>query len=400
MKSNSKIYILIVIGTVSAIGPFVTDFYLPALPELMTFFGTTSSMTQLSLTFSMIGLAVGQIFIGPLSDKYGRKMPLLLSMLLFTISTIFCLFSWNIECFIISRFIQGFTGAGGIVISRSIATDLYTDKELAKFFSMLSCVQGLAPICAPVLGGMLLKFTDWRGIFLALLIIGVLMTLVLTKFRDSLSKENRLNENIATKFLYYKPILRNEVFMYYVLIQSFSMGVMFAYIASSPFIYQKIYHLSPIAYSLCFGINAFAIMIGNLCITRFSTTEEGLLTGVKGFIAMSIITVMALCISSSIIVIEITFFCLLFFLGMILPTSTTLALDLERQNSGNASAIIGFLTFVSGGIISPLTGLGNILYSTSVIILFCCIFILLCTRKVVKVLCTRKALNAVVEVKK
>jgi drug resistance transporter, Bcr/CflA subfamily len=384
MKRNSRIYILIVIGTVSAIGPFVTDFYLPALPELMTFFGTTSSMTQLSLTFSMIGLAVGQIFIGPLSDKYGRKMPLLISMLLFTISTIFCLFSWNIESFTISRFIQGFTGAGGIVISRSIATDLYSGRELAKFFAMLSCVQGLAPICAPVLGGILLKFTDWRGIFLALLIIGVLTTLVLTRFRDSLSKENRLNENIATKFSYYKPILKNEIFIYYVLIQSLSMGVMFAYIASSPFIYQKIYHLSPIAYSLCFGLNAIAIMIGNLSITKFSTTEEGLLIGVKGFITMSIITVMALCISSSIVVIEITFFCLLFFLGMILPTSTTLALDMEKQNSGNASAIIGFLTFVSGGIISPLTGMGNILYSTSIIIILCCVSILLCTRKVLK----------------
>jgi MFS transporter, DHA1 family, multidrug resistance protein len=384
MKMNSRIYILIVIGTVSAIGPFVTDFYLPALPELMTFFGTTSSMTQLSLTFSMIGLAIGQIFIGPLSDKYGRKAPLILSMLLFTISTIFCLFSWNIEYFIISRFVQGFTGAGGIVISRSIATDLYSGRELAKFFSMLSCVQGLAPICAPVLGGILLKLTDWRGIFLVLLIIGVLTTLVLTRFRDSLSKENRLNENIATKFSYYKPILKNEIFIYYVLIQSLSMGVMFAYIASSPFIYQKIYHLSPIAYSLCFGLNAIAIMIGNLSITRFSTTEEGLLIGVKGFITMSIITVMALCISSSIVVIEITFFCLLFFLGMILPTSTTLALDMEKQNSGNASAIIGFLTFVSGGVISPLTGLGNIIYSTSIIIVLCCVLILFCTKKVIK----------------
>jgi len=382
MKKNSKIYILIVIGIVSAIGPFVTDFYLPALPELMTFFKTTSSMTQLSLTFSMIGLALGQIFIGPLSDKYGRKIPLLISMILFTISTIFCLISWNIESFIISRFIQGFTGAGGIVISRSIATDLYSGRELAKFFSMLSCVQGLAPICAPVMGGMLLKITDWRGIFLVLMIIGVLMSLTLTKFKDSLAKEERLNDNIAAKFLYYKPILKNDAFMYYVLIQAFSMGVMFAYIASSPFIYQKIFHLSPVSYSLCFGLNAFAIMIGNLSITKFSGTEEGLLTGIKGFIIMSIVTVTVLCITNSIIAIEFAFFLLLFFLGIILPTSTTLALELEKRNSGNASAIIGFLTFVSGGIISPLTGLGNILYSTSVIIILCSISIVFCTKRV------------------
>jgi drug resistance transporter, Bcr/CflA subfamily len=382
MKKNSKIYILIVIGIVSAIGPFVTDFYLPALPELMTFFKTSSSMTQLSLTFSMIGLALGQIFIGPLSDKYGRKIPLLISMILFTVSTIFCLISWDIESFIISRFIQGFTGAGGIVISRSIATDLYSGRELAKFFSMLSCVQGLAPICAPVMGGILLKVTDWRGIFLVLMIIGVLMSMTLTKFKDSLAKEKRLNDNIAAKFLYYKPILKNEAFMYYVLIQAFSMGVMFAYIASSPFIYQKIFHLSPVSYSLCFGLNAFAIMIGNLSITKFSGTEEGLLTGIKGFIIMSIVTVTVLCITNSIIAIELAFFLLLFFLGIILPTSTTLALELEKQNSGNASAVIGFLTFVSGGIISPLTGLGNILYSTSLIIILCTISIVFCTKRV------------------
>lgn len=382
MKKNSKIYILIVIGIVSAIGPFVTDFYLPALPELMTFFKTSSSMTQLSLTFSMIGLALGQIFIGPLSDKYGRKIPLLISMILFTVSTIFCLISWDIESFIISRFIQGFTGAGGIVISRSIATDLYSGRELAKFFSMLSCVQGLAPICAPVMGGILLKVTDWRGIFLVLMIIGVLMSMTLTKFKDSLAKEKRLNDNIAAKFLYYKPILKNEAFMYYVLIQAFSMGVMFAYIASSPFIYQKIFHLSPVSYSLCFGLNAFAIMIGNLSITKFSGTEEGLLTGIKGFIIMSIVTVTVLCITNSIIAIELAFFLLLLFLGIILPTSTTLALELEKQNSGNASAVIGFLTFVSGGIISPLTGLGNILYSTSLIIILCTISIVFCTKRV------------------
>lgn len=382
MKKNSKIYILIVIGIVSAIGPFVTDFYLPALPELMTFFKTSSSMTQLSLTFSMIGLALGQIFIGPLSDKYGRKIPLLISMILFTVSTIFCLISWDIESFIISRFIQGFTGAGGIVISRSIATDLYSGRELAKFFSMLSCVQGLAPICAPVIGGILLKITDWHGIFLVLMIIGVLMSMTLTKFKDSLAKERRLNDNIAAKFLYYKPILKNESFMYYVLIQAFSMGVMFAYIASSPFIYQKIFHLSPVSYSLCFGLNAFAIMIGNLSITKFSGTEEGLLTGIKGFIIMSIVTVTVLCITNSIIAIELAFFLLLFFLGIILPTSTTLALELKKQNSGNASAVIGFLTFVSGGIISPLTGLGNILYSTSLIIILCTISIVFCTKRV------------------
>lgn len=201
-QKNSKIYILIVVGMVSALGPFVTDFYLPAFPNLVTCFDTTASRVQLSLTFSMIGLAVGQIFLGPVSDKFGRKRPLVISMFFFVLSSIGCVFSPSVEIFILARFIQGFSGAGGIVISKSIATDLYGGKDLAKFFSMLACVQGLAPICAPVLGGLLLLVTNWRGIFGVLVLIGILLLLVLLRFHDSLSKKNRLQGELKERFVY------------------------------------------------------------------------------------------------------------------------------------------------------------------------------------------------------
>lgn len=144
-KTNSRLYILILIGLLSAFGPFVTDFYLPALPALGEYFQTTASRVQMSLTFSMIGLAVGQLFIGPFSDRYGRKRPLLASLLLFILSTAACLLSPTISWFLFFRLLQGIAGAGGVVISKAIAADLYEGKELAKFFSMLSAVQGLAP---------------------------------------------------------------------------------------------------------------------------------------------------------------------------------------------------------------------------------------------------------------
>lgn len=369
---NSKLYLLPVLGAISALGPFVTDFYLPSLPALAGYFTTTASLVQLSLTFSMIGLAVGQLFIGPMSDRYGRKSPLVWSMAVFCLATIGCLLSQNIHTFLFFRLLQGLAGAGGVVISKSIAADLYEGPELARFFSMLSAVQGLAPICAPILGGILLEHTDWRGIFVVLLGVGILMTLILLRFRESLAMEFRKTGSIGTTFRNYIPLLRNRRFMKYVMVQAFAMGVMFAYIAASPFIFQQHFGLSPLAYSLCFGINALAIMAGSLAVAKFHTANHALTIGVRGFLGTGCLVAVTL-VWGSVGVVETMLLVMLFFLGLILPSSTTLALELERHDSGNASAVLGFLMFLIGGVLSPLTGWGNILYSTAVIIVLCCI---------------------------
>lgn len=371
MKQNSSLYILILVGIVSAFGPFVTDFYLPALPALGSYFTTSASMVQLTLTVSMIGLAIGQLFIGPLSDRYGRKMPLIVSLILFILSTVGCLGSNTIGQFLVFRFIQGIAGAGGVVISKSIATDLYEGKQLARFFSMLSSVQGLAPICAPVLGGLLLTVTDWRGIFRTLLIIGILLLFTTTRFRESL--QTPVTGGLSAAFKAYLPVMRNRCFMRYVLVQAMAMGVMFTYIAASPFIFQEHYGLSPMVYSLCFGVNALGIMGGSLLIIRFKDVKAALSLGAKGFLFMSLIVAVLLIGNLSVWAVEAALFILLVCLGMILPTSTTLALEPVRENSGNASAILGFLTFFVGGVCSPLAGLGNMLVSTSVIIVICAV---------------------------
>ena len=184
-KTNSYTFILWLTGLLSAFGPFVTDFYLPALPELGEYFSASVSAVQLSLTFGMVGLGLGQLFIGPLSDRLGRKPPLVASLLLFLVSTAACLLTTDIRLFLAYRLLQGVAGAGGVVIARAIAIDLYEGDRLARYFSMLSVVQGLAPILAPVLGGLLLAFTDWRGIFASLLACGVFLLLMLLGFRES-----------------------------------------------------------------------------------------------------------------------------------------------------------------------------------------------------------------------
>lgn len=371
--SNSRLYILIVVGIVSAFGPFVTDFYLPALPVLAGYFNTTASLVQLTLTFSMVGLAVGQLVIGPLSDKYGRKTPLIISLVLFCISTIGCLYAPDIYVFIFFRLLQGVSGAGGVVISKAIATDLYEGKELTRFFSMLSSVQGIAPVCAPVLGGVLLEVTDWKGIFRILVWIGIVLIVALAFFKESLNDEQRQYGGMFSTFRHYIPVLRNTQFMRYVLVQAFAMGVMFTYIAASPFIFQEHFSMSPLAYSLCFGANAVAVMLGSLTVSLFPDAACALRIGTRGFGIMSLFVAAALIFGTSVWWVEVSLFVFMLFLGVILPGSTTLALDLERKNSGNASALLGFLMFLFGGILSPLTGLGNMLYTTSIIIVACCI---------------------------
>lgn len=244
---------------------------------------------------------------------------------------------------------------------------------------MLSCVQGLAPICAPVLGGLLLMVTDRQGIFLTLPGIGILLLFFTTYFHESLSI--RSQGKMKDTFKAYLPVLRNHRFMRYVLIQAMAMGVMFAYIAASPFIFQEHYGLSPFMYSLCFGINALGIMGRSLFIIRFRQVETALQTDVRGFLLLSIVVVVTLTCNFSVYYVETALFILLVFLGMILPTSTTLALEPVRESSGSASAILGFLTFFVGGIYSPLAGLGNMLISTSILIVFCALCTLLLTRR-------------------
>lgn len=381
IQRNSRLFILLFMGMLSAFGPFVTDFYLPALPQLVNDFDTTTSLVQLTLTFSMLGLAVGQMIIGPLSDKFGRRTPLLLSLVLFVISTIACLYADDIHTFIVCRLIQGFAGAGGLVISRSIVTDLYSGNALARTFSLMAAINGVAPVGAPVLGGIMLEWTDWRGIFVILLVIGIILTLIGFAQKETLPQENRFKGGVLSTFSQLIPVLRNRQFSHYLLIQTFAMGVLFSYIAASPFIFQEHYQISPLLYSICFGVNAFAIMVGSSLLTpRFANAITALRIGSTIFFLLGLATAAALMADLPFAVVEGLLFLMMFFFGMVMPTSTALALDLERKSAGNASALLGFTQFLFGGIVSPLTGMGNILVSTGLIIALCCIVMYIFSR--------------------
>lgn len=368
---NTKTFLLVLLGVLAAFGPFVTDMYLPGLPSMTTYFNTSAPMVQLGITAAMLGLCFGQIITGPLSDKYGRKPPLIISLWLFIFSTVTCIFSKDIYAFIFSRFLQGIAGAGGIVISRSVATDCYSGKELAKAFAMISAVNGLAPILAPIGGGLMLKFTNWLGIFVFLLFLGVVLLLLCMRLKESLPSERRIAVPVFSSFRTFVPLFKKHTFMKYVLIQAFIFGMIFAYISSSPFILQQHYQLSPLSYSLCFGLNAIALIIGTTSASKFPNVRQGMEIGVAGSFLISILTGLTLWFEMPIIYFEIMLFLTLIFGGLTLPTSTTLAMQSESQNAGAASAVFGAISFLAGGIVSPLVGIGNVLHTTAIIMVIC-----------------------------
>lgn len=363
-RKNSQLFILVFLGMLTAFGPFVTDMYLPTLPAMTGFFHTTSSQVQLGLTASMIGLAVGQLLFGPLSDKMGRRPPLIAAMIMFLAATIGCIYSTSIASFIGWRLIQGIAGAGGIVISRSVAADKYSGRELAKMLAIIGAINGIAPIAAPIAGGSMADSLGWQGIFWTLFILGIVLLAGSFNFCESLPAGQRKNSGWGDLYKSFTSVVSNRQYMYYILQFGFAQGVLFANIASAPFIMQQHYGFSPLMFSICFGVNAIAIVLSATSSVKFAHPEQALYTGSRGMVVASAALCIALCADCSFWIYEILLICLLLMLGLTFTSSNTLAMDSERANAGMASALLGALGFAFGGIVSPLVGLGNIMVST------------------------------------
>ncbi|WP_040976335.1 multidrug effflux MFS transporter [Necropsobacter massiliensis] len=367
-KTNSKLFLVLLLGILSAFGPFVIDLYLPALPQLAAFFNTPTSMTQLSLTTAMVGLAVGQLLLGPISDKYGRKKPLMMSLAVYIVSTGSLIVAPNIESFILLRSVQGLSAAGSVVIARAVATDLYRGREMTRFFGLLMTVNGIAPIISPVLGSLLLEYMSWRGIFIFLTALGVILSMVCLRLTESLKPDARLQTTLFASFKVFVPILCNRRFMTYVAMQSFALAGMFAYIAASPFIFQNFYALSAFAFSLCFAANGTALIIGSNIGGKLANSRA-LRIGTGGIVLFAGYLAVALYLQIHVWLVEAGFFMLLLFTGLTLPTVSALAMESERRYAGSASALLGFFPFFLGALVSPLVGIGNIFYATAVVIL-------------------------------
>lgn len=358
---TSRVWLTIFLGLLAALVPLSMDMYLPALPMIADEFGVAASMVQLTLTATMAGMAIGQLVAGPISDRNGRRGPLFAGLLVFALSTLVCVFATHIWVFIIFRFIQGLAGAVGIVIARAIARDVCTGVELTKLFSLLMLVNGLAPIIAPVIGGQLLLVASWRYVFAFLVCCSLALVAATHIFKETLPAAKRIT-SIKASFMSFGGLLRDRYFLGHCLMQCFAFGAFFAYIAGSPFVFQNIYGVSAQAYGLIFGGIGVAIMVGGAVSARLAgrVADAAMLAWAlaQAFVG-SILIFGCFWYQARLGVVVMALLVTLPTIAVMGAASFSLAMRGQGQNAGAASALIGFFSMISGGIMAPLVGIAG-----------------------------------------
>lgn len=381
---NYLLYLYVFLGALAAFPPLVTDMYLPALPAMASYFKASPSVIQTGLAMCIFGLAVGQLMFGPLSDKYGRKPLLGSALMLFLLSTVACIFSPSIQWFNLCRFFQGLGGAGGVVLSRSAATDCYSGRELAKTLAIIGAINGIAPVTAPVIGGLFAEAIGWRGIFGILFGIGCALLAAFLPFRESYSREKRHKGGLGSLFKQSAIILKNRAYIVYVIMFGLTNGVLFGYISSASFILQNDFGLSEMLFGIVFAINSLGIASGSIISLKFKNLAGAAKVG-SALLLLASCGLMANYFSAgSIWGYETFVFLTLFCVGMLFTSTTTLAMSEGKDSIGWASAVIGATGFLFGGAVTPLVGMGNIQESTYTVLIACSIitfFISFCLMK-------------------
>ncbi len=363
---HSYILFLIFIAILGAFSSLVNDMYLPTIPKMMREFHTTPSMTQMGLSMAMIGLGIGSVVWGSLSDHYGRKPMLLLSLGIFGVGTAVSLLSESILFFIICRLFQGIGAGGAMVLSYSIPTDLYQGRQLAKVMALVGAINGFAPATAPLIGGFMADSTGWRGIFVLLLIIGLLMLLWSWQRPESLPASKRLPaDGLKPYFKAYGTLFSDRRFMVYVLLKAIGIGLLYAYISSAPFIYQEHYGFSSVKFGLIFGANAVAIAVGSALVVRFKVLKQGLVVGTVIMSLFAIIEGFVMYHEMHFLWYELAVIPMLVGGGMLFSSANSLGMEEGQADAGTAGAILNVVKYIFAAIVAPLVGIGNILHSSA-----------------------------------
>lgn len=356
------VQLVLVLGALIALGPLSIDMYLPAFPALSAELGASDSATQLTLTGMLAGLAFGQLLIGPLSDAFGRKRPLLLGLATHAVASVLAALAPSIYLLAGVRVLQGFAGAAISVVAMAIVRDLFSGYAVAKLMSRLMLVIGLAPILAPSIGGFILQWTSWRGIFGVLAGIAVALSLVAALgLRETLPVARRRPANLAATLSTYRSLLRDRPFMALAFIGGLMMSAMFAYVAGSSFVLQEGYGLDEQTFGLVFGANALGLTVASqlnpLLIRKVGVVN--VLTGaiVTGALAASALVVAGATGAGGLLGVLIPLAVVIASAGLSLPNTPALALTRHGEAAGTAAAMLGATQFGIGSGVAPLVGL-------------------------------------------
>ena len=353
-----------VLALLSALGPLAIDMYLPAFPEMATDLGTSAPSIQLTLTAVLFGLAFGQLVIGPLSDRTGRRTPLLVGTLACLAASVLCALAPSVGLLIVARFVQGFTGAAGVVVARAVIADRTTGSDAARLFAIMMAISSLAPVLAPLLGGGILAFADWRAVFWFLALVNLLMFAgVLAFIPESLPAERRHDGGFGELARTLGSVLRNRVYLGYALTMGFTSMVLFGYISASPFVVQDIMGFSEGAYALTFALISVCIAVASAASSRLVRRVSPhrvlvaglacLLTGT--FLLLILVTVGGVPTWPTIAVLMLT----VGSIGLIFGNAVSLGIGEVRHVAGTGSAVIGAMQFTFGALASPLVGLAG-----------------------------------------
>ncbi|WP_418956748.1 Bcr/CflA family multidrug efflux MFS transporter [Streptomyces tritici] len=364
---RTGLLVTLVLGGLTALPPLSMDMYLPALPQVTDALRAPAATVQLTLTACLAGMALGQLVVGPMSDKWGRRRPLLVGMLIYVAATAVCAFAPGVELLVAFRLLQGLAGAAGIVIARAMVRDLYDGVEMARFFSTLMLISGVAPVVAPLIGGQILRITDWRGVFHALAAVGVLLTFVVWRhLHETLPPERRHSGGVGQALRTMRGLLADRVFTGYVLAGGLAFAALFAYITASPFVVQELYGASPQTFGLLFGLNSIGLVAvgqinGKLLVGRVSLDKA------LGF-GLTVITLAAVALllmtagvfgDVGLTGIAAGLFVLMSAMGLAMPNTNALALMRTPHAAGSASALLGTSSFLIGALVSPLVGIAG-----------------------------------------
>ncbi|WP_409236027.1 multidrug effflux MFS transporter [Streptomyces sp. PA5.6] len=359
--------VTLVLGGLTAVPALSMDMYLPALPEVTDALSAPAATVQLTLTACLMGMALGQLVVGPMSDKWGRRRPLLIGLLVYVIATATCAFAPTAELLIGFRLLQGLAGSAGIVIARAIVRDLYDGVAMARFFSTLMLISGVAPVAAPLIGGQVLRFTDWRGIFVVLTVVGTALTLLVwRRLPETLAPEKRHSGGTVEALRTMKSLLADRVFAGYMIAGGFAFAALFAYISASPFVIQEIYGASPQTFSLLFGVNSVGLIAAGQINGKVLVGRTSLNKVLAVGLAMVTVAAVALLLMTTgvfgdvgLLPVAAGLFVLMSSMGLTLPNTQSLALIRTPHAAGSASALLGTSSFLVGAVASPLVGIAG-----------------------------------------